>query len=289
MILISLYYLLFFIIFWRTRNNPYSKKTIRTHLFLAFILLFVIFGFRDISVLNDTPHYYSPIRDKMSMGNNIGWFDISPFSRFEPGYQIFENFIAKTFNNPYFIIIISSLLITVANINFFKKTNQGLYLCLFLMLNFQLENQYSAIRQAIATIIFYYGFSQFIKGNVKIFVCSIFFATAFHITAIMMLILLPLSKMQFNKKTIFLFVIAFIVIANYLIEPLVNIFSSDNQYVNTNEERENLPLASLIFSLLNVWLLYLSRNISFKYKIEVNNKQWFASTTCVLISFVDFV
>ncbi len=289
MILISLYYLLFFIIFWSTRNNPYSKKAIRPHLFLAFILLFIFLGFRDLAVLNDTPHYYAPVRDKMSMGNSLGWFDISLISRIEPGYQIFENIIAKVFSNPYWIIIITSFLITLANIKFFKINRDGLFLCLFLMLNFQLENQYSAIRQGLATIIFYYGFTQYLKGNWKVFVGAVLLATTFHITAIMMLLLLPLSKLTFNKKTIILFILAFFIIAKYLIEPIVGIFSTDNQYLSVNEERESLPIASLVFSLLNLWLFYLSRKISAKYHIEVDNKQWMSSAMCLLISFMDFV
>ena len=289
MTIISLYYLSFFVLFWVNRDNIQKSNVRYGQIILSFVLLFVFFGFRDITVLNDTPHYYAPVREKMARGASLGWFDIDVFSRIELGYQIFENFVAKLFSNPFAIIMVSSLIITLANINFFKKTKNGLFLCLFLMLNFQLILQYSAIRQGLAAAIIYYGFTHYFKGNWKIFIGSVLLATTFHITAIMMLLLLPLSKIHFNKKTIILFIISFFVIARYLIEPIVGIFSTDNQYLGVNEERESIPIASLMFSLLNLWLFYLSRKLSSKYHIEVNNKQWMYSAVCLLISFMDIV
>lgn len=290
MVLVCCYYLLFFVVFWLNRNQSSRGQTQKMHTLLAFVLLFVVFGFRDITVLNDTPHYYSYVRDKMS-SSNLGWFEINWLSRIEPGYQVFENIVSRLFSNPYAIITISSFLITIANVSLFRdmKSYGGLFLCLFLMLNFQLENQYSAIRQGIATVIFYFGFTQYLKGNWKTYIFSVLFATTFHITAITMLLLLPLSMMRLNKKTIILLIIAFIIIAKYLIGPLVDFFSTDDQYLSVNEEREVLPIASLFISLLNLWLFYLSRKMARQYHIEVDNKQWMASAACLLISFMDFV
>lgn len=289
MILITVYYLSVFLIYWSSRNRNLSKNALTMQCFWAFVLLFVFFGFRDITVLNDTPHYYAPVREKMSQASHLGWFDFELLSRIEPGYQIFENFVAKIFSNPYAIVLVSSLFITVGNIKFFKVTKEGLFLCLFLMLNFQIGNQYSAIRQAFATLIFYYGFTKYLKGNWILFILSVLFASAFHITAIMLLLLIPLCKIKFEKKTIALFIIAFIVTTQYLLQPLVALFSTDTLYMDTNAERESFPIASLILGLLNLWLIYLSKRISDKYNIVVENKLWMVSAACIMVSFMDVV
>ena len=116
MIIIAIYYLLFFILYWNNRHRKNTDKNAISHLCaLSFILLFVFFGFRNITVLCDTPHYYSSLRDKIDIVKSIPWYYFDMLIRFEPGYQIFETIHAKLFVNPYSIIISSSLIITLGD------------------------------------------------------------------------------------------------------------------------------------------------------------------------------
>lgn len=292
MLFIFLYYLLFFVLYWMNRNDDfYNSRVLKYQCFIAFILLFVFFGFRDLTVLNDTVHYYVPLRRKIAHADKLSWLAYSPLDRFEYGYQIFENILAKLFNNPYVVIVTSSLIITVGNICFFKKHNLlGLLLCLFFMLNFQLENQYSAIRQGFATVIFYFAFNKYLEKKYLLYIFYVVLASFFHITAITLLLLLPLAKIRFTKKTIFMYVILFLVFSRFLLVPVVNFFSTDSLYRITNMSRQSFPLASLLFALMNSWILYLSIRTNERYSLlEFNNVYWVISISCVFVSFMDVV
>lgn len=289
MILVVVYYIVFFFLFRFYRRSDWDN-TKKSQVLIAFLLLFLFFGLRDLTVLNDTPHYYSPLRDKMTYARNLGWFEVNAFARFEPGYQIFENFHAKLFSNPYSIIMSSALIVSISNILLFRHLNGSyLFLCLFLMLNFQMENQYSAIRQGIATAILYYGIVKLMDGSWIKFVFSVIFATTFHVTAIISIVLLLFKYVRFTitRKKMVLIIIFFFFFVEFLLSYFVGWFSTDDVYMNINENRESFPLGSLIFALLNTYLLYSSYILS----KHVNNKAdymfWILGIFCVFISFAD--
>lgn len=292
MFFIVFYYLVFLVFFiFKEKGKIVGAKKLKRHCVFAFFLLFIFFGFRDLTVLNDSAHYYAPLREKMSYSNSLLWYQYNPFERFEVGYQIFENILAKCFRNPFVIIIISSFFITIGNILFFKRHNgNALFLCLFLLLNYQLPNQYSAIRQGIATMFFYYGFTKLIEGKWKYYILSILVASTFHKTAIILLPMPLLLKLNLNKKTVALFIAIFFLIINFLLKPLIGLFSADNIYQSTNEARRSFPIASLVLTLLYTWLLYIS------YRINKNNTQtsedkafWLFSMISILVSALDVV
>ena len=292
MIIIAIYYLLFFILYWNNRHRNNTDINAISHLCaLSFILLFVFFGFRNITVLCDTPHYYSSLRDKIDIVKSIPWYYFDMLSRFEPGYQIFETIHAKLFVNPYSIIISSSLIITLGNILLFRNMNGiGLCLCLFLMLNFQMINQYSAIRQGIATVILYYAVYNMINGNIKKYVAASMLAISFHVTAVVALGLYPLKYLRINRKTLILFLCTFFVITNYLLAPLISIFSTDDVYLDTNSERTSFPLGSFILFLMSLWLFVSARRFYTKFKnVAINNYMWQISAVCLLLQALDVV
>jgi hypothetical protein len=290
MLLVVLYYLLFYLLFIYFRQFKSDRRSIVTQMIIAFLLLIVFFGFRDLSVLNDTSHYYSPLRDKMMHASSLGWFEINPYARFERGYQIFENFHAKLFTNPYSIIFTSSLIITIGNICFFRKLNGNyLFLSLFLMLNFQLLNQYSTVRQGIATVIIYYGILKLIQGSWKVFIISTLLASTFHVTSSILLVLLPCKYLdiRIGKKTIIFSVVFFFGFITFLLPHFIDFFSTDDSYVNTNSARESFPLASLVLVLMNVYLLYSSYRLNKISRIQIDKMYWVLGLICVFVSCVD--
>ncbi len=285
MIAISLYYLVFFIIYWSTKGIKASDKSAMRWLCVtAFVLLFVVFGFRDLTVLNDTSHYYITLRDKINYIKEIPWYYFSPFNRYEPGYQILETIHAKLFSNPFSIIITSSLIMTVANIWLFRKLNgAGLFLCLFLLLNFQMENQYSAIRQGTATALIYVAIYNLMKGRNMVFLLFTTAASFFHITAVMVFPLLIIKSLKFNKTTIILFLAGFFIVVNFMLHPLINTFATDSTYIDTNAARESFPVGSLILLAMSIWLFVRSYCMYRKYRIRgINNIMWMVALLCLV-------
>ena len=56
--IIILYFILFLVVHLVSKQFKHAGKARLFQLVSCFILLFGFFGFRDITVLNDTPHYY---------------------------------------------------------------------------------------------------------------------------------------------------------------------------------------------------------------------------------------
>lgn len=292
MLLVVLYYYLFFFIYWRNKNvKDVNFARLKQLVIIAFLLLFIFFGFRNITVLCDTPHYYSSLRDKIEIRNSISWYFFNLTYRFEPGYQIFESIHAKLFKNPYSIIISSAFIISVGNICFYKKMNKsGLFLCLFLLLNYQLQNQYSAIRQGIATIIMYYAIINMIEGNFIKYIVASMLACTFHITAVVSFLLYPLKYIKFNKKNMVLFIVAFFVITTSLLKPLIEMFATDSLYADTNADRESFPIGSAILFSMSAFLFLRARRYFTRFKaIEVNNTLWLICCICLLLQAIDIV
>ena len=95
------------------RKRPGAARLFQ--LVACFILLFGFFGFRDITVLNDTSHYYGFYYQKAHV---VSYINESIFSyhlsdTFEYGFQVLIHFLVKyVSNNPYTIILFSSFLIS---------------------------------------------------------------------------------------------------------------------------------------------------------------------------------
>ena len=95
MAIIFLYFLLFIVVSFASRVfiNPGARKLFQ--LVLCFILLFGFFGFRDISILNDTSTYYGYYyRNAQYMSyRNGSIFTFNIMERFEWGYQVLAHFL----------------------------------------------------------------------------------------------------------------------------------------------------------------------------------------------------
>ena len=79
----------------------------------------------------------------------------------------------------------------------------------------------------------------------------------------------------------------FFLFVEFLLPIFVDLFSTDNVYMRTNEDRESFPLGSLVFAFLNVYLLYNSYALRKNATSQVDNLYWILGIFCTFISFAD--
>ena len=102
MVFVFLYFALFLAVHFVAKQIKHAGAARLFQLVACFVLLFGIFGFRDISVLNDTSHYYGFYYQKAHLlsykTEPITTFHL--FDKFEYGKNLLlnnNNFQAKNF------------------------------------------------------------------------------------------------------------------------------------------------------------------------------------------------
>lgn len=272
---VILYILSFWIVHVLVANSqltPGLKKGLEAG--YSFIALFIFFCFRDISVLNDTPAYFEWFDNLSHSSHHIskGVWNINPLDRFEPGFQIYANFIMHFITkNSYGIIFISGLVVTIANILFISKFTIRICLVIFLMLCAGvLEVEYSAIRQSIAISILYYAYFQLLKNKSLIFILCGIIATTLHSSAIIFFLLLILQKVNLNRKYILFAFCGGIIIAFFIDKVFEILGLTDLAYYEQGMSRESVAWAAILNTIISMTILWFCYYINRKYSIKLN-------------------
>lgn len=239
----------------------------------CFILIFGFFGFRGLSVLNDTAHYYEDQLILTRYGDfyNSSIFNVDPTLNFEIGFQVLQRFIGKYISSdPYALILISALILTIGTIWYLNKNTNKISVCIFFMLaTFILFNQFCVTRQSYAALCFYLSCIFYENRKYILSLAIIYFATFFHTSAVVLLLPYVMSFFNINKRNITITILCGTIITIFLF-PILKSLNIDTYsiYVTTALERESIALASILTTLLMGLLLGICLYIDTHYKIS---------------------
>lgn len=266
------------------------RRNIAVQCILCFLLLFIFFGFRSLSVLNDTSHYYKSqlyLTSDISIKNSI--LDIDNTSRFEPGFQVLQKFIGKYISvDPYALIMVSALLLSIGTILFLKKNTTHIAICVFFLLTLGiLIEQYSAMRQSYAVLLFYFACNYYEKRRYISSIILIYLATLFHSSAIVLIIPFILDYFfQFSKKNVMCFTILGIGTISALYPILNSLNFGDSLYISQSITRQSIALAAILSSILLSVILITCYYLNNKYNLIPPPKLWlWISIIGILLSF----
>lgn len=236
----------------------------------SFILLLVISGFRGSDVGTDTSMYVRAF-NLMKNSQSLSLYK----DRFEIGYRIFNLAIAKYFSSASVLLFMSSLLILVLIFWIFKKRSYYMWCSIIIyILLMMYYNSMCLMRQYIAisiSCIAIYFLSE--KKNMK-FIFFVLLSSTFHSSAIIVLILYPLSKIEltrYNRYLIVAITIVFLLFFDKLLNYLIYFIPKYSTYINSKYYLEN-QLAAILKA--GVWIsIYIFKDyVYFKYQIFDNNK-----------------
>jgi hypothetical protein len=255
MLIVFLYFTAFIVVnlISRVFINPGARKLFQ--LVSCFILLFAFFGLRDITILNDTPHYYGYYYAKSQYTSYINGsiFDYKLADKFEWGFQVLVHFLIKYVSkDPYTIILFSSLLVTIGDLWFIcKKSENVAMVCFFMLTSYIFFMHYCIIRQSIAILIFYIAYCKYLEKDKNIKYCIlILFASLFHISAIVLLLLPLFKKMKINKRNVIITLSVFAFVAIFIFQILSILGLHNNPYYKMAIQRETMSIVGLIECLL---------------------------------------
>jgi hypothetical protein len=169
-------------------------------LFLLICLIFiVIIGFRDVDIGDDTIRYYEKFEDR-SFFSYIDYGEIGAFLLMEAAYLI---------GTPQLFFIISAAIVIPLYLITFRdyptpRESLGWGLMLFLGTTVGLTAIISVQRQALAAAVILYGTKYLITRRFWKYLICILLASTFHISALLMVFLYPLTSPTIKYKHIFI-------------------------------------------------------------------------------------
>lgn len=272
----------FLIIHWISRRLP-LKLSINFQIITCFVVLFVFFCLRDLSVLNDTSHYYKSQYNLLKYTSAHADVFKPYHARYEYLFQVWTNIIANyIWKDAYAIIFITSLLVIVSNIWFLSRYTRNISLAIFLNFPYLLFMN-SANRQAYAIMIFYVAIIFLLSRKYIYYYILILIAVFFHQSAFILLFLPVFSKINFTRKNIIYLFIGGSIISIFIYPFLTLLGYGDNHYFLTNSARETAPLAQILnflWAILMLCIIYYCRkkyNIKFPYVIF----SWLSILYCI--------
>ena len=235
------------------------KGNNKLFLFITFLELFFISGFRAWHIGNDTLHYVGVFISAFS-------YDLSS-SYMEKGYIVFNKILSSFTNNPQSILISTSFLIIGTLLFFIYKYSKFIFLSVLLFVILHFAGTLNIIRQYMAIIIVLLSFNFVVKREFFKFLCCCLIATTFHTSSIVALVwyfIYPLNIKIRNIITILVVtILIFIFIAPFL-DQVFKILGRYDSYMGTILMGEETKIASIIKTLIDL-VIFIFCFISYFY------------------------
>ena len=240
-----------------------KEKSQKSFAFIIFIQLFIIAGFRHVDILNDSLTYAINFSN---IDPNEPIFKIE--GRFEPLYQILSKLIyIYVSSEPLALFVVTSIIIQFITVRFLYKYSNNLCLSVFLFITFRFYFfMVSGIRQGIAVALCFFAIDYLLKNKKTAFVFIVIFATMFHYSALIFLIIFFIKDVSFNFKYLFFIgtmTILTMLSMTYISNTLFSYMNYGKQYYEAGIELDSTFGATLIT--LNYLLVFLFGYL-FKYK-----------------------
>ncbi len=250
--------------------NKETDKARQSYIIIASIVLILISGLRNRAVGNDTYAYIIRFQEMTSNSwreifNSfwIQYFTPSADSGKDPGYALFAKCISVfTTNEHIYLTIVALVFYIPLGILFYRHSESvgELAICYSAYLFFYftyLPN--SAVRQTIAVAIIIVAFLRLEKDKVLQATLFILFASTFHQSAIGVLLMIPLLKINKVFSVYYSFVIGFLImlvfyqeVASFLASSnsIYDSYSNSDFYARDNAKPFLVFIAFLIFYLI---------------------------------------
>lgn len=253
-IFMSFSVLLILLGFWQTtKQGKENKNSGKIFMVVSFSGLLILSGCRGLSVGTDTDmfvRYYTGIR---------GISDIKVYeNRFEFGFRLFSCILAQIRNDPHVLLFVSAL-ITLCLLYYFFYTASDIpwySVLMFIFLMFY-YNSMCLLRQYIAIALTCMAYIFLTKKKKVWFVAFTVLAGSFHTSALVFLVMLPVSFVPLKKKNRYAFVaitVAGVLFAEYFIQLVVRLMPRYESFITSDKYYLQNKLGT--FMVAAVYLLF---------------------------------
>ncbi|MGN0517195.1 MAG: EpsG family protein [Acutalibacteraceae bacterium] len=247
------------------RKNELVKRTY-TIVFLT--ILWILLAFRGATIGSDTDTYIGIFEDATRWAGNhpYGVDYISDLfhntTRYETGYIVYNRLLAGIFDDVQWLFIITATFCMFVCYKLVINHSHNVALSLFLFVSLRLYYfTMSGMRQCIAIFICILAYDYVRKRKLVRFLLLVLLAMQFHTSAVIFVVVYPLSFVSFNLKTSFLIsscgVVAFFAFDKILVNVL-NVLPDYYEHYTSTERFEENKLGNILVAAIQISFLLIS-------------------------------
>ena len=269
-----------------------SSEQNRLFLVMCLGYLTVLACFRGMNVGNDTRSYYNLFLFYTGQGTvqNISSAGLRWMSNIEIGYRLLNKYFGTIWRNYQAFISAIAIVSYLVLGRFVKKYSSNVALSVILMFLMFYSSYMNLLRQIIALSIVLLAFDALNAKKTFRFIISVLVATIlFHHSAIICLLLLPMSKSKCSKKLAYFSVaMAALVVAFGRIPAIISFLNITTGYTDVAAG------SSIVFSIIKNFAVllfswYLTNIRSSSTLSDTNNNELNPEISDNLISWIPFI
>ena len=230
--------------------------------FLCGVAMLLVMGLRHYSLgSTDTFNYYNAMKRAL---NTQSWSSYYDPNSYEIGAQFFIFILSRVFDNPQWVLVITSLFYTISVFYFIDRNSDDIPLSITLYISLGLMTFHlQGLRQSMAMCICLFAYEQAKKKHLFRFAFLVLFAMAFHQTAIVFFPIYIICRMKYSKKNVF---VMFILSAGVLFsaDRVVGIANAlfDREYSHAVES------GGYVATLVYIITILVALVLNYKFKTE---------------------
>lgn len=205
------------------KNDKSSKE--KFFLFICFVIMFFLVGFRSYSSGNDTKTYVEVFK----ICSTLKWNAVNTLLHYDKGYLVFNVLATYFTSNSRIFLLLLSFICNISVYHFVKNNSKNYLVSIILYVSLLFfYSSMTMARQFLSFSIILYSFDFVRKKKVIKFFLLILLASLFHSSAIISLLIYPFYYLKFShKRAIFMIFISFIIFVF-----LGRVFNDISSYLN---------------------------------------------------------
>ena len=265
------YFILFFILI----NGVTAKKHRMWYVVSTFFVIFLFAALRKYTIGIDLELHYAKNFERIAI---LPWSEVPSFIAYDPGFNILCKLISYISTDRQAFIVITSLIVFGLVGRYIYINGKDVVLETFMFLvSFCYMMYMNIIAQAVAMAIFLFAM-EFLKEKKYIkYVLAVLLASSIHVSAIILLLMIPLSFLKVDRKNVLRFtvILLFVLFAyNRVFDIFATIIPEFGRYLEAgNVHGQSTRLGIFALSLILIYVGCFAASIIFIYTSKASSEK----------------
>lgn len=270
------YFILFFILI----NGVTAKKHRMWYVVSTFFVIFLFAALRKYTIGIDLELHYARNFERIAI---LPWNEVPSFIAYDPGFNILCKLISYISTDRQAFIVITSLIVFGSVGRYIYINGKDIVLETFMFLvSFCYMMYMNIIAQAVAMAIFLFAMEVLKEKKYIKYVLAVLLASSIHASAIILLLMIPLSFLKVDRKNVFRFtvILLFVLFAyNWVFDIFATIIPEFGRYLEAgNVHGQSTRLGIFALSLILIYAGCFAASIIFIYTSKTSpEKDYFIS------------
>lgn len=264
------YFILCFVLI----NGVTAKKHRKWYVCSTFLLIFLVAALRKYTIGIDLGLHYAINFERIAL---LPWSEVPSYIAYDPGFNVLCKLVSYISADDQMFIIVTSFIVfgSIARYIYYYADDVVMETFMFITL-YCMFLYTNIIAQAIAFAIFLFAVPYLQEKKYIKYVAIVLLATTMHVSAIILLLLIPLTFLPLKRKYVVMFSVA-MPIALMSLDKLAIVFASlipeFSIYLdadNVHGQATGLSKTTIVIIAIYVVILILAWLYLFREKIEEN-------------------